>query len=59
LAGYGMAWARRRNWMHMIIFAALVTLTLFVILDLELPRHGLIGMGTFDQILIDLRQSMH
>jgi hypothetical protein len=36
-----------------------VTLTLFVILDLELPRHGLIGMGTFDQILIDLRQSMH
>ncbi len=59
LAGYGMAWARRRNWLHMIIFSALVTLTLFVILDLELPRHGLIGMGKFDQILVDLRQSMH
>jgi hypothetical protein len=59
LAGSGMAAARRRNWLHMIIFAALVTLTLFVILDLELPRHGLIGMGKFDQILVDLRQSMH
>jgi hypothetical protein len=59
LAGFGMAAARRRNWLHMIIFAMLVTLTLFVILDLELPRHGLIGMGKFDQILVDLRQSMH
>jgi ABC-type glycerol-3-phosphate transport system permease component len=59
LAGHGMAWAKRRNWLHMLIFAALVTLTLFVILDLELPRHGLIGMGQFDQILVDLRQSMH
>jgi ABC-type glycerol-3-phosphate transport system permease component len=59
LAGYGMAWSRRRNWLHMIIFAALVTVTLFVILDLELPRHGLIGIGKFDQILVDLRQSLH
>jgi ABC-type glycerol-3-phosphate transport system permease component len=59
LAGFGMAAGRRRNWLHMIIFASLVTLTLFVILDLELPRHGLIGMGQFDQILVDLRQSMH
>jgi ABC-type glycerol-3-phosphate transport system permease component len=59
LAGYGMASSRRRNWLHMVIFAALVTLTLFVIIDLELPRHGLIGMEKFDQILIDLRQSMH
>jgi hypothetical protein len=59
LAGYGMAAARHRNWMHMIIFALLVTVTLFVILDLELPRHGLIGMGKYDQILVDLRQSMH
>jgi hypothetical protein len=59
LAGNGMAASRRRNWFHMVIFAALVTLTLFVIIDLELPRHGLIGMGKFDQILVDLRQSMH
>jgi hypothetical protein len=59
LVGHGMASSRHRNWLHMIIFAALVTLTLFVIIDLELPRHGLIGMEKFDRILIDLRQSMH
>ena len=59
LAGYGMAFSRRRNWLHMIVFAALVTLTLFVIIDLELPRHGFIGMEKFDQILINLRESMH
>jgi hypothetical protein len=59
LAGYGMASGLHRNWLHMFIFAALVTLTLFVIIDLELPRHGLIGMEKFDQILFDLRQSMH
>jgi hypothetical protein len=59
LAGYGMAAARRRNWLHMVIFAGLVTLTLFVILDLELPRHGLIGLGKYDHILVELRQSMH
>jgi hypothetical protein len=59
LVGHGMASSKHRNWLHMVIFALLVTLTLFVIIDLELPRHGLIGMEKFDQILIDLRQSMH
>jgi hypothetical protein len=59
LVGYGMASGRHRNWLHMVIFGTLVTLTIFVIIDLELPRHGLIGLGKYDHILIDLRQSMH
>jgi hypothetical protein len=57
LAGYGMA-SKRHNWLHMVVFAALVGLTLYVILDLELPRRGLIQLGQYDQILIELRQSM-
>jgi hypothetical protein len=30
----------------------------FVILDIEYPRAGLIRVDTFDQVLVELRQSM-
>jgi hypothetical protein len=39
IAGYGMAEAKTRNWLHVIVFAAVITLTIYVILDLEFPRH--------------------
>jgi hypothetical protein len=32
--------------------------TVFVILDMEYPRMGLIRVDSFDQVLVDLRQSM-
>lgn len=48
----------RSNWLHMIAFAALVSLTIGVILDIEYPSHGLIRLVSYDNYFIALRDSM-
>jgi hypothetical protein len=58
LAGYGMANNKTRSWMHMLGFAIAIAIAVYVILDLEFPRFGLIRVDAFDQALVDLRQSM-
>lgn len=58
LAGYGMSGNKSRNLLHMIVFAAVMSLTIYVILDLEYPRVGLIRVNDADQVLIDLLGSM-
>jgi hypothetical protein len=58
LAGYGMAGGKSRSWIHMLGFAAIMALTVYVILDIEYPRLGSIRVDAFDQALVDLRQSM-
>jgi len=57
LAGFGMA-CRGRSWLHVAAFAAIISLTVYVILDLEYPRQGLIRVDTADRVLVELRQSM-
>jgi hypothetical protein len=57
LAGYGMA-AGRRSWLHIFGFTAITVITVFVILDIEYPRGGLIRADAYDQVLIDLRESI-
>jgi hypothetical protein len=57
LAGNALA-RGRRNWVHMIGFAATMALALYVILDLEFPRLGFIRLDAYDQVLVDLRESM-
>ena len=58
LAGYGMAASRTRSWIHMVAFAVVMALAVYVILDMEFPRFGLIRVDAFDQALIDVRASM-
>jgi hypothetical protein len=58
LAGYAMAGGRKRSWTHAIGFAAVFALTVYVMLDLEYPRRGLIRIDDMDQVLIELRESM-
>lgn len=58
LAGYGMAGGKSRNWLHMIGFAAVMAVAVYVIIDIEYPRLGLIRVDAFDQALADLRASM-
>ncbi len=50
--------APARNWLHMVAFAATVTLAVYVIIDLEYPRLGLIRVDSFDQALVELRAKM-
>lgn len=57
-AGYGMAGSKTRSWIHMIGFAAAIAVAVNVIMDLEHPRHGLIRLDAFDQVLIDVRAGM-
>jgi hypothetical protein len=56
LAGYNMACSSSK--IHMLVFAAILSITVYVILDLEYPRLGLIQIDTADQVLVEVRQSM-
>lgn len=56
LAGYGMACSSSR--IHMLVFAAILSITVYVIFDLEYPRLGLIQIDTADQVLVEVRQGM-
>lgn len=59
LAGYGLAGSKLRRWFHMVGFALVMAMAIYVILDIEYPRLGLIRVDAFDQALIDLRESMN
>jgi hypothetical protein len=58
LAGFGMAGSKSRSWLHIFGFAGVMAVAVYVIIDLEFPRLGLIRVDTFDQALIELRASM-
>ena len=58
LAGYGMAKAERQSTLHLFGFAAIMALSVYLILDIEYPRLGLIRIDSFDQALIELRDTM-
>lgn len=58
LAGYSLSDAPGRPTVHMLVFAGVIAVTVYVILDLEYPRHGLIRLDDFDRVLIELRETM-
>ena len=58
LAGFGMAAATARSWIHMVIFAATLAVTLYAVTDMEYPRLGLIRIESFDHFLVDAHQQM-
>jgi len=47
LGGWNMAAGGRRSWLHLGGFAILMTLAVYVILDLEYPRAGFLRVDTF------------
>jgi hypothetical protein len=59
LAGYGMTGSKVRSRFHMLGFALVMAIAVFVILDIEYPRLGWIRVDAFDQALVDLRESMN
>jgi hypothetical protein len=58
LVGYDMAGEKTRSWLHILGFAFAITVSFYIILDLEFPRLGLIQVDAFDQTLVTLRESM-
>jgi ABC-type glycerol-3-phosphate transport system permease component len=58
LAGYAMARRLRRSWLHILLFSAIISLTVTVMFDFNYPRYGLIRVDTADNVLLQLRDSM-
>jgi len=58
LVGYGTSPNKDRSWFHTVVFAAILSLTVWVIVDLEFPRLGLIRVDAADQVLLELRKTM-
>ena len=54
-----MTGSKVRRWFHMLGFALVMAFAVYVILDIEYPRLGLIRVDAFDQALVDLRASMN
>jgi hypothetical protein len=46
-----------RSWTHSPGFAGILAVTVFVLIDMEYPRLGLIRVDDLDQVLVDLRQA--
>jgi hypothetical protein len=57
IAGHGFA-GKGRSWLPMLGFAIATTIAIYVILDLEFPRVGLIRVDAADRFLLDLRTGM-
>ena len=59
IAGFGMGDTGKRPWLHTLVFAAALALTVYTIIDLEFPRVGIIRVDRYDQALVDQRNSMN
>jgi len=57
VAGFGMA-RGQRNWLSVLAYASIVTLTMYVMIDMEYPRSGLIRIGAADLAMTTLRDSI-
>jgi hypothetical protein len=58
LAGYRMSFGQRRSWLHILSFSFMTVITVYVILDIEYPRAGLIRLEAPDQLLLNIRDRM-
>jgi hypothetical protein len=59
LAGFGMGASKRRSTVHMVTFAAALSVTLYIITDIEFPRQGLITVTHFDKFMEQVLNSMN
>jgi hypothetical protein len=58
LAGSAMARPQSRRWLHSATFAFALAGSVYVIIDMEFPRLGLIRVDALDKVLVELRRSM-
>jgi hypothetical protein len=58
LAGYGMAERKKRSWFPVFLLAGAVAVTVYVVMDLDDTRVGLIRLDSAEGVLIQLRDSI-
>ena len=58
LGGYAMSKRQGRSWLHIVVFAFIISATICVIFDFDNPRFGLIRVDAADKALMQLRDSL-
>ncbi len=58
LAGFAMSPQTKRSALHTILFALAISISVYVVLDLEYPRAGLINLKDMDQAIVQLRSQI-
>jgi hypothetical protein len=58
IAGYNMAKAKRRSPIHGALYALSVSLTIYVILDLDNPQRGLVRLDTAERAIRQLQRTI-
>lgn len=58
MAGFAMSEGKLRNWTYILLFAVVLSLAVFVILDLEYPRTGFIRVDAYDEVLVHVLKGM-
>lgn len=58
VGGYAMARRKSHSVLHIVLFAAAVSITVYTVLDLDNPQSGLIRLDAADQVLRELRDSI-
>jgi hypothetical protein len=58
LVGSAMSAGGERPWLHIVIFSLVFAATMYVILDFEYPRFGIVRIEAADQSLVDVLESM-
>ena len=58
LAGYAMSKRQSRSWLHILLYAAIISITIYGIFDFDNPRYGLIQADAADRALLQLRDSI-
>ena len=59
LAGYNSAGGTTRGWLHAVGLATIVSIALYVIIDIEHPRIGFVRVDSVDEVLRELRHTMN
>lgn len=58
VSGVSMAPSDRASRVHALVLAATLALTLWLTLDMEFPRRGVLRITSYDKVLTDLRATM-
>ena len=58
IIGIRMGKTERRSWLHIILFSIVMSGCAYVIVALEFPRMSFIKLGEYDQVLVELVDSM-
>jgi hypothetical protein len=58
LAGFDMSQQPKRSALHSLLFALAISTSIYVVMDMEYPRFGLINLRSMDRSIVQLRDTI-